>query len=206
MEVHEDILYDALHMQIPIALLDLDTFERVYNDLQLAASRAYPFKQDGTEDKYPWYFYFVKNWTGVSAGGMRISAPSVAATEQLAAVGAATDVQSERQQELLDVVGSTGDLNKRVFRGVLLTPDDIGRQLVHPSKIRWNRIDGGESEDSRSSGTSSLQSLQAIAASEGNALWMEMWENGPLGGANMFEQPQNPNRFPRENAHDESER
>ena len=34
MSVHEDILYDALHMQLLIALLDQDIFERVYKDLQ----------------------------------------------------------------------------------------------------------------------------------------------------------------------------
>ena len=55
-EVHEDMLYDALHMQLPIALLDADTFARVYNDFQRGASTAHPLN-DGS-DQFPWLQYY----------------------------------------------------------------------------------------------------------------------------------------------------
>ena len=54
--VHEGLLYNALHMQLPMSLLTTEQFMHVFNDLQREASRAHPF-YDG-DDEFPWYYFF----------------------------------------------------------------------------------------------------------------------------------------------------
>ena len=188
--VHEDLLYDALHMQLPIALLPADTFERVYDDIQLSPSRAYPFKAC-IDNTFPWYSNFSKNCRKSPAGTIGVSSASIPNKDSSNTVCPLEEELPRRQEiELVNVVGSTGDLSKREFRGVLLTPDDIGRPPVHATKFLGDPIEGQEVEDLHSSITSSLESLEANRASDGNALWIQQGVPLFTPGARMFEQPQ----------------
>ena len=161
---HEDLLYDALHMQLPLSLFDKDTFLLHYNDLQMAASSAHPFY--GGNPEYPWFYFFgLKENTERIYGSQRIFTSNKHSEDDRKE---RTDLNAlSMNEKFLKIFGSNQHINRNseiswpASNMLNVSRSDISSTLSEIPEFPREQLFWNSSEDIRSTLLDPTQEAQA---------------------------------------------